>query len=55
MEIDVEYLNKLVSLTGARARLEADLFESGIVYMNEEGQIVRENFDRSIEIIEEAD
>lgn len=54
MEVDVEYLNKWSSLTGARARLEANLFDSYIVYMNEIGQVVKEHSDGRIEIIEEA-
>lgn len=55
MEIDVEYLNKLASLMGERARLEAKNFDSYIVYMNEEKQIVKEFADGHIEIIEEAE
>lgn len=54
MEVDVEYLNKWASLTGERARLEANLFDSYIVYMNEEGQVVKEHSNGQIEIIEEA-
>lgn len=54
MEVDVEYLNKWASLTGARARLEASLFDSYIVYMNKVGQVVKEHADGQIEIIEEA-
>ena len=55
MELNIESLQKLVSLTGAYARAEADLHEGAIVYMNKKGQMVQENFDRSIEIMEEAD
>lgn len=54
MEVDVEYLNKWASLTGARARLDARLFDSYIVYMNKIGQVVKEHSDGRIEIIEEA-
>ena len=55
MELDIECLQKLVSQTGAVARAEADLYEGAIVYMNGKGQIVQENYDRSIEILKEAD
>lgn len=55
MELDIESLQKLASQTGAYARVEADFHEGAIVYMNEKGQMVQENFDRSIEIIKEAD
>ena len=51
MELDLESLQKLASQTGAYARVEADFFEGAIVFMNEKGQIVKENFDRSIEIL----
>lgn len=54
MEVDVEYLNKWASLTGERARLEAKLFDSYIVYMNSTGQVVKEHANGEIEIIEEA-
>lgn len=54
MEVHIEYLNKWASLTGARARLEASLFDSYIIYMNEIGQVVKEHSDGRIEIIEEA-
>lgn len=54
MEMDVEFLNKWASLTGARARLDASLFDSYIVYMNNIGQVVKEHADGKIEIIEEA-
>lgn len=54
METDVEYLNKWASLTGERARLEASLFDSYIVYMNATGQVVKEHANGEIEIIEEA-
>lgn len=54
MEVDVEYLNKWASLTGERARLDANLFHSYIVYMNKEGHVVKEHANGEIEIIEEA-
>ncbi|MBY0221661.1 hypothetical protein [Sporosarcina aquimarina] len=54
MEMDVDLLNKWASLTGARARLDASLFDSYIVYMNNIGQVVKEHADGKIEIIEEA-
>ncbi|MEK4715921.1 hypothetical protein [Sporosarcina sp. FSL K6-5500] len=52
MELDLESLQKLASQTGAYARVEADFFEGAIVFMDVKGQIIQENFDRSIEIIE---
>lgn len=54
MEVDVEYLNKWASLTGECARLDANLFDSYIVYMNEAGHVVKEHTNGEIEIIEEA-
>lgn len=54
MEVDVEFLNKWASLTGERARLDANLFDSYIVYMNEQGHVVKEHANGEIEIIEEA-
>lgn len=54
IEVDVEYLNKWASLTGERARLEANLFNSYIVYMNKNGDVVKEHANGEIEIIEEA-
>lgn len=54
IEVDVEYLNKWASLTGERARLEANLFDSYIVYMNKNGDVVKEYANGKIEIIEEA-
>ena len=41
MELDIENSQKLVSQTGARARLEADLHEGAIVYMDEKGRTVQ--------------
>lgn len=55
MELDIESLQKLASQMGAYARAEADLHKGAIVYMNEKGQIVQENFDRSIKVLLEAD
>ncbi len=55
MELDIESLQKLASQTGARARAEADLYKGSIVYMNEKGQMVQEKFNRSIEILKEAE
>lgn len=55
MEVNVEYLNKWASLTGERARLEANLFDSYIVYMDAMERVVKEFSDGRIEIIEEAD
>lgn len=54
MELDLETLNELAKLTGENARLEADRFESYIVYMNEHNQVIKEHFDRSVEIIEDC-
>ena len=55
MEVNVEFLNKWASLTGERARLEANLFDSYIVYMDAMERVVKEFSDGRIEIIEEAD
>ncbi|MBE1554834.1 hypothetical protein [Sporosarcina limicola] len=51
----MEYLNKWASLTGEHARLEANLFDSYIVYMDAMERVVKEFADGRIEIIEEAD
>lgn len=49
--LTVEELNKWASLTGERARLEAKLFKSAIVYKDDKGRFVKEFYDGRIEVL----
>ncbi|WP_198297588.1 hypothetical protein [Domibacillus aminovorans] len=53
-KIERELLNKLVSMTGERARIDAKTFGSHIVYKDREGRIVNEYPDGRIVVHKEG-
>lgn len=53
LDMSSDDLKKIIRLTGDRAKLDAKINESYVVYKNEEGKLVKEYHNGIREVIEE--